>query len=73
MTLTNGEGIECPYCHEVHVDGEYLQGHVSYWGDDGDRKEFLCSTCDQTFSVSETVERSWESFPEVQATKRKTS
>jgi transposase-like protein len=53
------ENIICPYCNHTHSDSEDLQGHVSYWGEDGE-KEYCCYSCDSEFYVKECVTRIFE-------------
>jgi len=52
--------IPCPYCRKgfAMIDGERLQGHVSYWGEDGPT-ETNCPSCNVPIFLQEHVTRTW--------------
>lgn len=52
--------VACPHCgSEVDMtDGERLQGHVTYWGDDAPAA-ISCDNCDAEFYLKEHVTRYW--------------
>jgi transposase-like protein len=52
--------VACPHCrHEADMtDCEAIQGHVTYWGEDGP-KPFECHSCGTTFYLKENITRSW--------------
>lgn len=57
----NDNGIQCPYCKNIHFDMEDYADHVSLWGSDGGIKRYECLFCDKIFEVSELVSRTWVS------------
>lgn len=55
-------GIPCPHCRKpfLMIDGERLQGHVTFWGD-GEPKAIDCPNedCRVTIYLQERVIRTW--------------
>lgn len=53
--------VACPQCNaEVDTsDGERMQGHVTYWGDD-EPQPITCNSCNADFYLKEIVTRRWQ-------------
>jgi len=54
--------IPCPHCRKpfAMIDGERLQGHVSYWGEDGPTAiDCPNDDCGVTVYLQEHVKREW--------------
>lgn len=54
------DAVHCPRCSaEIDMtDGERIQGHVSYWGEE-DPAPISCPKCDADFFLKEHVTRWW--------------
>lgn len=54
------DSVTCPHCrHEISMqDGERLQGHVTYWGQDK-VTSLDCPECEREVFLQEYVKRWW--------------
>lgn len=54
------DAVHCPHCKgEIDMtDGERLQGHVSYWGEE-EPTALNCPKCEVEIYLQEHVKRTW--------------
>ncbi len=59
-TMRARDAVHCPHCrHEIDMtDGERIQGHVTYWGED-EAAALSCPHCEVTIYLQEHVTRTW--------------